>query len=464
MALSDTPAFADGFREIPIELKDRARSRHHPQYAGWHKDATWNGRSFARYPDCIVRVDCEADVVRTIEFARTHRLPIGVRGGGHSYSGCFLREGGILLDLSGLRDIRVDTATRQAIVQPGVTSRELSEHLARHDLAFPTGHGSDVAISGFLLGGGLGINCAAWGGMSVFNIKALDVVTADGRVRHISADSEPDLFWAARGGGPALFFAVIRFHLACQSLPRAITSSMYRAPFHQLPSLLTAIERIQPPAPLQVMLAVIPGKDGAAADYGRDVLLNTIAFADDARQAKSLHRGLVSCLSGERLTTIAEDEPSGFESIYKQSDAMLVSKRYRTDNILTDNARDAIAILARHLPQQPSSATVPLIVWRGTPSYPDAAYSARGKFFLSTYAQWDAEDDDDINRTWLKQLYDDLAAVASGCYINEFDIETRAADLERCFSPENWRRLRELRRRYDPHGVFQDVTTLTPRS
>ncbi|MFD4838956.1 FAD-binding oxidoreductase [Achromobacter sp. NPDC058515] len=461
MALPRTTAAADVFREYSIKTEGRVRSRHHPEYADWHKQTTWNGRSFARYPAYIVKACSEADVVQAVEFARSRRLRISVRGGGHSYSGCFLREGGILLDLSALREISIDTSARRAIVQPGVTSRELSVRLARDNLAFPTGHGSEVAISGFLLGGGLGINCAAWGGMSVFNIKALDVVTADGRVRHISADSEPDLFWAARGGGPALFFAVIRFHLACQPLPRAITSNMYRAPFHKLPSLLTAIRQIQPPAQLQVMLAVIPG---GGADQGRDVLLNTIAFADSTTHAKALHGALVSRLPGEWLTAIAEDEPSGFESIYKQSDAMLVSKRYRTDNILTDDAEDAIAILARHLPLQPSAASVPLIVWRGAPTYPDAAYSARGQFFLSTYAQWNDAEDDDINRTWLKGLYDDLAAVASGCYINEFDIETRAAELERCFAPENWRRIGELRRRYDPDGVFQDVATLKPES
>jgi FAD/FMN-containing dehydrogenase len=411
-----------------------------------------------------VKAASEADVVRTVDFARTHGLSVSVRGGGHSYSGCFLREGGILLDLSAMREITVDASKRLAIVQPGVTSRQLSQALAQHDLAFPTGHAGGVAISGFLLGGGVGVNSVAWGGMSVFNVAAMDVVTADGQTRHLSSESETDLFWAARGGGPALFFAVIRFYLRCYLLPRAIVTSEYRVRFGQIGALLEQIERAQPDPRLQVMLAIVPSQGGPIADCGRAVLLNTIAFADSAPQASALNSRLVSGLADGLITPLGEGRTTSFESLYERFDAMLISERYRTDNILTDRPQQAVRILASHLPDQPSGASLPLIIWRGTQTFPDAAYSAKGRFFLSTYAQWNDARDDEINRAWLKRLYDDLEEAASGCYINEFDIETRAAETARCFSPENWRRLAELRRRYDPDGVFHDVTTLRNRS
>jgi FAD/FMN-containing dehydrogenase len=459
----NTVALADDFRTFPARVKGRVRSRHHPEYAGWHRRSTWNGRSFERYPEYIVKVECEDDIVQAIDFAHAHGMRISVRGGGHSYSGCFLREGGMLLDLSEMQDIRVEVAARRAIVQPGVTSRQLSESLAAHDLAFPTGHGGGVAISGFLLGGGLGINCTSWGGMSLFNVLAMDAVTADGRIRHLSADSEPDLFWAARGCGPTAFFVVTRFYLACEPLPHAMTTNTYRVPFGRLAALLTEIERIRPAPALQVMLAVVPSASVTAAECSREGLLSTIAFADNASQANALHAALVSRLPDGWLTPVEEDQASSFEAIYRQTDAMMAAKRFRTDNILTDRAEDAVRILASHLPRQPSPASVPLFIWRGMHAFEDAAYSAHGRFFLSTYAQWNDAADDEVNREWLKCLYDELATVASGCYINEFDIETRALDIARCFSAENWRRLVELRRRYDPDGVFHDVTTLTPR-
>ncbi|MBW8809316.1 MAG: BBE domain-containing protein [Lysobacter sp.] len=101
---------------------------------------------------------------------------------------------------------------------------------------------------------------------------------------------------------------------------------------------------------------------------------------------------------------------------------------------------------------------MPLLIWRGASSWPDAAYSAEGRWFFSTYAQWNDAADDEVNRGWLKALYDELATVASGSYINEVDLEERSGGAHRCYSAENWARLRALRKQYDPHGVFHEVS------
>lgn len=442
---------ADDFRTFPRLLEGKARSRHHAEYAGWHASACWNGRRFDRFPEYIVRAQSLADVANTIQFARSHRLSISVRGNGHSYTGCFMHDSGILLDVSALKQIEIDAAGERASVQPGVTSRQLSAALAPYGLAFPTGHGGDVGLSGFLLGGGLGINFRAWGAMSTFSVYAVDVMLADGRLVHADAQSNSELFWAARGGGPYSFFVVVKFHLRCYALPACITSHTYGTSLDRLPYVLSEIERIGPPAPLQVMVAVAPGSHGPA------VVLNTLAFADDRDAADRLHGSLIRHLPKGLLDVMSENEAASFESIYRSSDAMLVSRRYRTDNILTDSGTDAAAILASHLPDQPSPATLSLFIWRGDPVLPEAAFSARGRFFLSTYAQWNEPTDDDANRRWLKALYDELADVASGCYINEFDLEERSASISRCFAPDHWSKLRKLRQDYDPDGVFHAV-------
>lgn len=450
---------ADDFRVFPRGLDGKARSRHHPEYAGWHRALSWNGRGFERYPEYIVRAQSIHDVAYTVDFARRHDLPISVRGSGHSYAGCFLRNTGILLDLSALREIQIDPVARVATVQPGVTARELSAALAAHGLAFPTGHAGEVGLGGFLLGGGLGINSRAWGGMSTFNLRAIDLVNADGESLHADEQHHAELLWAARGGGPGLFFVVTRFYLDCWPLPASITINTYLAKFSALPELWAQIERAQPDPSLQVMLAVIAhNEESGAEEYGRQVVLNTIAFADSPTQARSLHESLASGIAPGLLQTLSQDEACDFESIYRSSDSMLVCKRYRTDNILTDRIDEAIAILSAHLPAQPSPATLTLMVWRGTPGLPDAAYSACGRVFVSTYAQWDRAENDEANRVWLQSLYDDLSAVARASYINEFDLEARSAQARRCYAAANWTRLRELRARHDPGGVFHDVS------
>lgn len=442
---------ADDFRIFPRLLEGKARSRHHAEYAGWHADACWNGRRFERFPEYIVRAQSVADVVHTVDFARSHRLSISVRGNGHSYAGCFMRDSGILLDVSALKQVEVDAAGSRASVQAGVTSRQLSAALAPHGLAFPTGHGGDVGLSGFLLGGGLGINFRAWGDISAFSVYAVDLVLADGRLVHADAERNPELFWAARGGGPGVFFVVLKFYLRCRPLPAVITSATCSASLDRLPELLSEIERIGPEASLQVMVAVVSGSGG------REVILNTIAFAEDSREAQRLHRSLISRLPNGLVDVVSEDEAASFESIYRSSEAMLVSRRYRTDNVLTDRGAEAAGILASHVPDRPSPATVSLCLWRADPVLPEAAFSARGRFFLSTYAQWDEERDDDVNRRWLKALYDELAGISTGCYVNEFDLEERSASIHRCYARSNWVKLRELRRRFDPDGVFHDA-------
>lgn len=484
---------ADDFRIFPRSLDGKARSRHHAEYAGWHRDLSWNGRDFDRYPEYIVRAQSIGDVVHTVDFARHHGLPVSVRGSGHSYAGWFLRNSGILLDLSALHGIEIDPGARVARVQPGVSARQLSTALAVHGLAFPTGHGGEVGMAGFVLGGGLGINFRAWGGMSTFNLRAIDLVTAHGEVLHADERENAEFLWAARGGGPGLFFVVTRFYLDCWPLPVCITQRAYAAKFSRLPMLLAQIEQTPLDPSLQLMLAIVAqdpaaldaedaaqaranvqwaGETGATGkkarekdacqedeggECGRQVLLSAIAFADAPVRAQALQASLAEALGPGLIRPLGPELPCDFETIYRQGEAMLVGKRHRTDNILTDRAEPAIAILRRHLPSQPSPATLPLLIWRGTASWPDAAYSASGRWFLSTYAQWDEPEHDDANRLWLKALYDELASVATSSYINEFDLETRSADAQRCYAADNWARLRALRSLHDPEGVFHDV-------
>lgn len=437
-------------------LDGELRPAAHPAFTDWYHRIAWNGRDFHRHPTAIVRAQSDADVAKAIVFAREQGLRVSVRGGGHSYAGSFLRADTLLLDLSGLDRVTVDVPRARATVEPGVSGGQLSAALGVHGLAFPTGHGRQVTVGGFLLGGGLGINCTAWGGMSVFNVEALDLVTADGQLRHVDAQHDPALFWAARGGGPASFFAVTRFYVRCWPAPGVVANSVYTVPFSALGDLLAGIERAAPPPHLQIMLAATPPASGGGTPT---LVLNTIAYAPDLAQARQLREALLAHLP-PRLDTLEEDQSAGFEALYRQTDAMTVSRRYRTDNILTDRTHDIAPILTRHLARSPSAATTALVVWRGRPTYPDAAFSAQGRFFVSTYAQWNDARDDARNRDWLKGLYDELGEIAASAYINEFDLEQRAADVHRCFAPANWARLKQLRREYDPDGLFVDIETL----
>jgi FAD/FMN-containing dehydrogenase len=451
--------------EAAAELQRQVRGavvlRGTPLYETWRQSMVWNYRKFRRFPDLIVQAEDESDVVAAINFARSRGVHITSRGGGHSWSGCFLRDGGVLLDLSRMQSLEIDVRAREARVQPGVIGRILNARLGESGLAFPTAHCGMVPISGFLMGGGLGLNSVAWGGMSVFNIRAVDLVTAQGERLHASAEKNPDYFWACRGAGPGLFFTVTRFYLTCHPLPRAITSDSYFLPFEELVALTEAMNELGPKVDprLELLAVVIPTPPGMpckgrTGGCERVAVLSASAFADAPREATAMLAPLRRHPLLKNALMKVSDRPTPFEVLYQDNEGPFPQRRARADNIYTDRVSEAAQVLSRHMPAAPSPGNTPVILWRGAQSFPDAAYSAQGRFYFASYAQWDHAEDDLANEAWLKALYDEMQPLASGHYINEFDRETRADRTRYCFAPANWQRLQDLRRKYDPDHVF----------
>ena len=153
-----------------------------------------------RYPALIARCLDAADVSRAVAFAREQSLTVSVRGGGHNVAGFAVNDGGLVVDLSLMKGIRVDPARRTATAQPGLTLGELDRATQAHGLAVPLGIVSPTGIAGLTLGGGIGwLNGTH--GLACDNVLAADVVTADGRLLTASATEHADLFWGLRGGG-----------------------------------------------------------------------------------------------------------------------------------------------------------------------------------------------------------------------------------------------------------------------
>ena len=452
---------ANAVAELQRQVRGAVVARGTPLYEVWRQSMVWNQRKFRRFPDLIVQADSEDDVVAAVRFAHQQGVHVIARGGGHSWSGCFLRDGGVLLDLSRLQSIQIDAGSREARVQPGVIGRILNARLGEVGLAFPTAHCGMVPVSGFLMGGGLGLNSVAWGGMSVFNIKAVDVVTAEGERLHANAEQNADFYWAARGAGPGLFCVVTRFYLNCYPLPQAIRTDTYFLAFNDLVPLAAAMDELGPNLDprLELLTVSVPTPPDLlarckTAPCQQVAVLSASAFADSDRDAK----GMLAPLRQHPLLrrALAKDlhRHTPFEVLYQDNEGPFPQRRARADNIFTDRVREATEVLSRHMLAAPSSGNAPVILWRGEAQFPDAAYSARGRFYFAGYAQWDRPEDDFTNEAWLKNLFDEMQPFASGHYINEFDRETRAAQTHDCFAPTHWKRLQELRDKHDPHRVF----------
>lgn len=438
-----------------------------PNYEPWRRSMVWNYRIFDRYPDMIVQAESDEDVIATVNFARENNLKIKSRSGGHSWSGCYMRDTGILLDLSRFQSVDIDVENETVTIGAGVLGRALNERLAEHGLVFPSAHCGMVPLSGFMMGGGIGVNFSRWGGMSVFSILAMDVVTPDGKLLHVSANENPELFWAARGGGPGLFFSVLRFKLQCYSLPTHIRTDTYVLPYDELLPTVAMMDEVGPEIgkDIEMLTVVMPNPQNPDAEKKKEgegfdlvTVLSISAFVNSKEEAGQKLDPVRNHPQMQKAVFKQLDRHSTMEHLYQDNEGPFPQRRSRADNIFTNRVVDATRVLNSHMPKAPTAGNTPVILYMGDleMSPEDACYSATGRFYLAAYAQWDNAEDDIANQHWLKNLYDEMRPLASGHYINEYDRETRGAETDRCFKQKDWERLKELRQKYDPKGVYHN--------
>lgn len=447
-------------------IRGEVVQRSDASYEAVRRALVWNELKPERHPQFIVRAASDSDVVAAIAFARAHSLRVAVRGGGHSWCGAALRDGGMLLDLGHLDQVSIDPAARVATVQPVVRNRDLARQLAVHGLAFPLGHCSTVALSGYLLGGGFGWNAGTWG-PACFSVRSLDVVTADGRLRRVDAENDPDLFWAARGAGAGFFGVVTRFELQVYPLPRAITTNTYVHRLERLADVIEWITTVGPALPPNVELVLVLGAaPGPAAPLYRDsngmaCTVMATAFVDTVEQAADALAPLEDSRLASDCVWKEANRPTPFDVLFNDLDQLFPEKhRYLADALWSNAApADVIGALRDQLLEAPSRQSLVLCIvppppHADAPPLPDAAFSMTGRVFILSYAIWPDAQDDAANLAWHRQTLERLAPYASGHYVGESDIvatPSRAADS---FAPANWERLQALCSRYDPDGLF----------
>ena len=200
----------------------------HPDYDGARK--IWNGMHDKR-PALIARCQNAEDICHAVDFARERNLLLAVRGGGHSWPGKSTCDDGMMLDLADMKNIDVDVAGQTAWCQGGALLGHLDDATLEHGLVTTAGVVSHTGVGGFTLGGGFGRLNRKYG-LTIDNVLGAEIVTADGTVRQISADNEPDLFWAIRGGG-GNFGVVSKFHYQLHPMDRNVFSGMLVWPVEQ---------------------------------------------------------------------------------------------------------------------------------------------------------------------------------------------------------------------------------------
>jgi len=421
----------------------------------------FNARRPARYPDAVLLASCADDVVAGVRLANRREWTVGVRSGGHSWAAWSVRDGGLLIDLGALNGLDYDAAT--GVLSAGPAARgghDVAPFLAERGRAFPVGHCPGVGLGGYLLQGGQGWNGRRMG-WACESVAAVDVVTASGELVRADADHNSDLYWAARGAGPGFPGIVTRFHLGTYPAPAGMWHDTWTfaladadALLRWLHDLLPGLDRRVEPVVAATRLPGVPLHDGVAHP-GTALLLHTTVMASDPSE-------LLRPFADGPLASRALGHACGSTDLAEESVAQAAQNpdgyRYAVDCTWTDAPAD---VLAPPLIRLWSELDTPhsFSIWYGWApdrALPDMAFSVEGNVYVATYAIYSDEADDERYRSWVHDRTADIAAHGSGVYLGDTDFTRRQ---DRFLSDANFRRLEEIRARYDPDGRFASYLT-----
>ncbi len=248
----------------------------------------WNGMIRKR-PAVVIQAQSVADVVATVSFARDRGVELSIKGGGHNIAGLALSDGGITLDLSGMREIEVDTAAKLARVGPGCTLGDVDQATQPHGLATTLGFVSATGTAGLTLGGGFGYLSRRFG-WTVDDLESAEIVTADGKVAHTSRSENADLFWALRGGG-GNFGVVTQFVFRLHEVGPKVTAGIIAWPGAAAPGVLDVFRRVAESAPRELTSVVLrrnapPAPWLPEEAHGKPMIAILVCHSGDPEQAQ----------------------------------------------------------------------------------------------------------------------------------------------------------------------------------
>jgi FAD/FMN-containing dehydrogenase len=415
----------------------------------------WNG-AIDRHPAVIVRCADVNDVRRAVEFGRESRLDIAVRGGGHSFPGFSTCDGGLVIDLSQMKNVTVNPHNRSARAEPGVTLGELIAATQVYGLGTNTGTASDTGIAGLTLGGGIGWLMGKYG-LTCDNVSSFDVVTADARMVRANAIENRDLYWGLRGGG-GNFGVVTAFDYQLHPLG-TILGGMVAHPLSRARAVLQFYRdwTRELPDELTAACALLTGPDGSRiigiiACYDGDL-------SEGERVLAPLHKfgppliDRIQPMPYAGLFALLDRSVQGEHSYYMKASGI---------KALSDGAIDALVESAARLTSPYSQiALMPVHGAATRVGATETAFPFREEHFeVLTLAGWN-DDADAKHVEWARQSWQALQPFASRrAYVNFLDDEGTAR-VRAAYGP-NYERLVALKTKYDPDNLFHLNQNIKP--
>lgn len=415
-----------------------------------------------RRPAVIIRAKNADDVSRAIELARETGLELAIRSGGHSVAGYSVSEGGLVLDLSDMRFLQINEKERTAWAEAGLTTGEYTSEAAKFGLATGFGDTGSVGIGGLTLGGGVGYLVRKYG-LTIDDLLAAEIVTADGQLRYVDAENDPDLFWAVRGGG-GNFGVATRFQFCLHEIDE-ILGGMLILP--ATPEVIAAFISLADAAPeeLSTIANIMPAPPMPflpEEQHGKLVIMSMLVYAGapDAGQSviasfRALATPIADMIRPMRYPEIYPPEEDGYHPV-------AASRTMFVDRI---DLPEAETILNHLQASTGLMAVTQLRVLGGAmarvPADATAFAHRNSRIMANLAALYELPEEKATHEAWVSGFAQALQQGDSGAYVN-FIGDEGPEKIRAAYPGQTWDRLRKIKARYDPTNLFRLNQNIPP--
>ena len=484
VSLPGRPAFATAFRVAPRRFSDveavtgdgervvltsaaladlKARLRGGLLLAGddgYDRARTILNPSFDKHPALVVQPTGVADIRTAVDFARENKgLLLAVKCGGHSASGQSTCDKGMLIDLSRFRDVRVDPVAKRAWVTGGSLLGQVDHEAMAFGLVTPLGTVSHTGVGGLVTGGGFG-RVARRFGLSIDNLLSVDVVTADGQLRHASATENPDLFWGVRGGGGNCGI-VTNFEFRLHPMQRKVVAGRFVFPWSKAREALTLYSEYGRTAPddldLLFVMALPPG--GAPG-----VVMFPVCYSGPESGAERAFAPI------RKLGTPLAEEVTGMDYVAVQKSGDINDPRavasYLKSGFVPRISADLVSAIVDGLQGHRDRATAVFFQLAGgaigrVPAAATAFSQRDIQANMLCSVDWKFGEDPAAHIQWIKQFWPALERFTSGFYVNDLDVGHTAANIRDNYR-RNFDRMVGVKTKYDPKNLFRLNANVKP--
>lgn len=445
-------------------LRGRLLTPEAPEYD--EARAVWNAM-IDRRPGLIVRCAGAADVIGAVRFASAHDLVLAVRGGGHNIAGNAVCDGGLVIDLSAMRSVRVDAERRIARVEPGATLADVDREAQAFGLATSLGINSTTGVAGLTLGGGFGWLSRKLG-LTIDNLLSADVVTAAGELLEASDSRNPDLFWAIRGGG-GNFGVVSSFEFRLHPVGPNVLSGLIVHPLDEAPEVLRFYRDFAAAAPDElacwfVMRQAPPLPFLPPEWHGKEILALAVCYCGEQAEGERLLKPLRAV--GRPIADVIGPTPFlAWQTVLDPLLAPGMRNYWKSHDFrqLDDGLIEVFIDHARRIPDpQTEIAFAQLGGAVSRVAHTATAYTHRdAQFVVNVHGRWADPARDAACVGWARELFKAATPFATGgVYVNFLTQEEQ--DRVHAAYGENYARLVALKNKYDPSNLFSVNQNIRP--